>query len=501
MASSSSLASATADPAALAPRPSHPSPPCLSSPTAIQPELITNEAFSKTWVLPPRKKPGRKATNDVPPTVSSPFLTPACDKMLMILTKKRQAQNRAAQKAFRDRKIMKMNELEQENANLRDRLDRMEAEIAALRAAIADPSFGTLSRPVRRDIEFRGGEGTQLASPAASAEVNCETCVVGKDCACINVADAAEIGPTGSTEIREERCGLCSKDSCICEDLGIRERSSSRSGTMPAESSPPHGTKRKRSRRSSPLLPTSEPFPNEIDFTTAFLNNSLPSSNIGAGSDVSTAGCGFCNEATLCVCWPNTLPPLQADSVAITPRSQSEALRRNGEHKQKVDVGLSGDPAQVVRSPRAIARVNGECIGVPGTCLQCQSDPVSTLFCQTLSKKLETPISSIRLPPRPTERPLLSSSSFDHSRDTPPFSSFSSSSRRPTSPDSSPDDVRDTYLPCSAVYRTLSRHRNFNKMSLEVIVGGLAKGEHRGMEFSVDGVEGVLKRMDQRESE
>ena len=32
-------------------------------------EVITNGAFSKTWVLPPRKKPGRKAANDAPPTV------------------------------------------------------------------------------------------------------------------------------------------------------------------------------------------------------------------------------------------------------------------------------------------------------------------------------------------------------------------------------------------------------------------------------------------------
>jgi hypothetical protein len=33
-------------------------------------------------------------------------------------------------------------------------------------------------------------------------------------------------------------------------------------------------------------------------------------------------------------------------------------------------------------------------------------------------------------------------------------------------------------------------------MSLEVIVNGLASGEHRGMEFSVGGVYGVLKEMD-----
>jgi hypothetical protein len=86
---------------------------------------------------------------------------------------------------------------------------------------------------------------------------------------------------------------------------------------------------------------------------------------------------------------------------------------------------------------------------------------MSTLFCQTLSRKLETPISDVR---------------------------------------SMINDVEDvdnrTYLPCSAVYQTISRHQNFNKMSLEVIVNGLAKGEHRGMEFAVGGIQGVLREMD-----
>ena len=107
---------------------------------------------------------------------------------------------------------------------------------------------------------------------------------------------------------------------------------------------------------------------------------------------------------------------------------------------------------------------------------------MSTLFCQTLSKKLETPVSSIRDPPRPTERP----------DSVPPTSSLDASGADGSS-------RTDTYLPCSAVYQTLSRHRNFNKMSLEVIVDGLARGEHRGMEFAVDGVEGVLRRMDTEE--
>ena len=59
----------------LAPRPSHTSPLNVLPLSSVAPNesvmsVIQNSAFSKTWVLPPRKKPGRKAASDVPPTVS-----------------------------------------------------------------------------------------------------------------------------------------------------------------------------------------------------------------------------------------------------------------------------------------------------------------------------------------------------------------------------------------------------------------------------------------------
>jgi hypothetical protein len=65
----------------LAPRPTFPDTPSTSPPSPeplddqIFPTVISNGAFSKTWVLPPRKKPGRKAANDVPPTVLFSCLT------------------------------------------------------------------------------------------------------------------------------------------------------------------------------------------------------------------------------------------------------------------------------------------------------------------------------------------------------------------------------------------------------------------------------------------
>ena len=50
---------------------------------------------SKEWVVPPRPKPGRKPATDTPPT-------------------KRKAQNRAAQRAFRERRAARVGELEEQ---------------------------------------------------------------------------------------------------------------------------------------------------------------------------------------------------------------------------------------------------------------------------------------------------------------------------------------------------------------------------------------------------
>ncbi|KAL2163021.1 hypothetical protein VTH06DRAFT_6857 [Thermothelomyces fergusii] len=61
--------------------------------SAPQPKTVS--MTSKEWVIPPRPKPGRKPATDTPPT-------------------KRKAQNRAAQRAFRERRAARVGELEEQ---------------------------------------------------------------------------------------------------------------------------------------------------------------------------------------------------------------------------------------------------------------------------------------------------------------------------------------------------------------------------------------------------
>ncbi|KAI1812769.1 hypothetical protein GGS20DRAFT_578064 [Poronia punctata] len=65
---------------------------------------------SKEWVIPPRPKPGRKPATDTPPT-------------------KRKAQNRAAQRAFRERRAARVGELEEELEEQREEYERAQQQL------------------------------------------------------------------------------------------------------------------------------------------------------------------------------------------------------------------------------------------------------------------------------------------------------------------------------------------------------------------------------------
>ncbi|KXJ93502.1 hypothetical protein Micbo1qcDRAFT_161518 [Microdochium bolleyi] len=80
---------------------------------------------SREWVIPPRPKPGRKPATDTPPT-------------------KRKAQNRAAQRAFRERRAARVGELEEQLADqvqehektqqeMHDHIGSLESEVQHLR--------------------------------------------------------------------------------------------------------------------------------------------------------------------------------------------------------------------------------------------------------------------------------------------------------------------------------------------------------------------------------
>ncbi|KAI1113256.1 hypothetical protein F5Y14DRAFT_441962 [Nemania sp. NC0429] len=106
---------------------------------------------SKEWVIPPRPKPGRKPATDTPPT-------------------KRKAQNRAAQRAFRERRAARVGELEEELEEQREeheriqqqlhrQVERLNAEVDSLRG-----QNGALMETLEKERAERAATASELES-------------------------------------------------------------------------------------------------------------------------------------------------------------------------------------------------------------------------------------------------------------------------------------------------------------------------------------------------
>ncbi|KAI1193428.1 hypothetical protein F5X97DRAFT_336786 [Nemania serpens] len=106
---------------------------------------------SKEWVIPPRPKPGRKPATDTPPT-------------------KRKAQNRAAQRAFRERRAARVSELEEEleeqreehehiQQQLHHQIDGLNAEVDSLRG-----QYGALKDILEKERAERVAVANELES-------------------------------------------------------------------------------------------------------------------------------------------------------------------------------------------------------------------------------------------------------------------------------------------------------------------------------------------------
>ncbi|KAK4197687.1 hypothetical protein QBC40DRAFT_101074 [Triangularia verruculosa] len=84
--------------------------PGVNSPGSSVSQPMALSMTSKEWVIPPRPKPGRKPATDTPPT-------------------KRKAQNRAAQRAFRERRAARVGELEEQLDEQKEEHERVVQEL------------------------------------------------------------------------------------------------------------------------------------------------------------------------------------------------------------------------------------------------------------------------------------------------------------------------------------------------------------------------------------
>ena len=369
--------------------------------------------ISKNWVLPPRNKPGRKAALEKPPT-------------------KRQEQNRAAQKAFRERKAARVGELERENSELRGYIDMLRTQldqsvkhVRYLTSIVAQQQSNRKvvkqkrnnnSSDVTLEAKTEHPPSPNSLSNEPSREENKET-KTSNTSAKTKPVKTTVVTPTLTEAIplrrkrkprepdnsasNEQNCSFCLKSSgCLCRDLGLGTPPDSGSGDSTAECMVSTSKKQKIK---------------ELDFTSS----SIPGKPISVSfSGEITDDCGFCSSGGPCVC-----------------REEHDVVNRQY-NPPKIDV----DNMRTC---------------IPGGCSQCLTDPTGKKFCRSMADKVH------------------------------------SSSCTQEVNYSAPGTPHSLVLP--AVYRTLSSHKAFESASMEQIIEALvpksrndAENGQNGMVFDVD---------------
>ncbi|RMZ92045.1 hypothetical protein DV736_g687, partial [Chaetothyriales sp. CBS 134916] len=199
--------------------------PASASPVGSPPPTSASTLLSltsKEWIVPPRPKPGRKPATDTPPS-------------------RRKAQNRAAQRAFRERRAARVSELEEHLKQVEDENDKEQDE---LRVHITR---------LENDLE-------QCTS------VGCGKCTLESHCQCIDDAFNAMGGSNTASSDKRSR------------SPASRHEPEKRIKTEPQDSL-------------------------EVDFTAMYskpLSQSL--SEQTSPTSAIADPCGFCSDSTPCIC-------------------------------------------------------------------------------------------------------------------------------------------------------------------------------------------------------
>lgn len=391
----------------------------MPSPSQVQtPSIFTN----KEWVVPPRPKPGRKPAADTPPT-------------------KRKAQNRAAQRAFRERRAARVGELEEqmqqieednekERGSLQSRIQQLEAEVdRCSRLAVSwstkyQEIVGELSdeRKLREEAEER-------ITSAGDAKFGDNVVPLrprnDRHKPIPETSRSSIEAPVAPQEDAPIGCGKCTIDThceCIERAFELSDMQDVSTSTFKRPHSPFSGVDSKRNCHSLAAEYKPEEEESEIDFTEHFSTKRVPAPTSASSNSLTAMtaldSCGFCQDGTACICAEMAAEEKQSNSSPDNLTFQS--------------------PAKMLKPSE------NPCANGPGSCQQCRSDSNSTFFCKSLAASRN----NLRSQPPPAQPADV---------DTPQSTSISHGPREQA--------ITGISLSCADAYATLSRHPAYERAS------------------------------------
>ena len=474
---------------ALAPQPISPASPQGMSSPALSP-TTGSSLVAREWVIPPRPKPGRKPATDTPPT-------------------KRKAQNRAAQRAFRERRAAKVGELEAQMDEMeREHEDAVEAlhmqmeELERkldqrLRDAVVayENDLKNLGQELTTwKIRSQDLEGLVLDERRKRANVEKDLEAVKSGSAPVNSMDSkgGDNDETGQEMLDAQQayqtppeipigCGRCtpfSRCQCAEEVFGMPTGSGIDDASAPKRAlSPPISQEEPSKRVKQEGHPEGEQSL-ETDFTN-FHPPQLPFTTSTSSMDNLTATtavarplepCGFCQDGSACLCAELAAGQSQLTEEATQFPSQDTPAPTS-----------SNQPIALHPIKDSSSSISG-CSSNPGTCTKCRSDATSTLLCKTLNATQPSALQSISSDAQSSEPCPLGAACCRVSKtianlpSTHNASSFSSTilpsstlgSLQPSQSQGQIQAITGPTISCADAFTTLSRHPAFERASKDL---------------------------------
>jgi hypothetical protein len=457
---------------------------------------ITKIVMSKEWVLPPRPKPGRKPCDDIP-------------------NSKRKAQNRAAQRAFRERRANRVSELEEQIMGMeRDR---------SIQEGILNNLIKTLkneNNQLKLENETLKTKNYELL---LKLNLNLDENTDNKSS---DNGDNGDNNNNNNNNNNNVTHTIKSKITLLESLLNFesqraiplkRKKNNSpereidftnafsfkKQRKIPILNASSHNdiTKNKEKKRSphiinndssllsistvdNNILSTStstSPSPSQYLSSISFVkktseintNTKLNPMNI----NIPFESCGFCSDDTPCVC---------KEIADEEEKDIKDAKLKTEIEKKELELILELTKSANDEDISQVIKCNGD----PGTCLQCRNDPLSTLFCKTVADKSN-------------KQEKIKTANFNEFK-LPNFNSIiNASSSSPLGDYKLPsleslnfgvyNDGKKQFVPCADAYKTISNHLDVRNIGINNITNNL---QTKGMFVEVGSVVSCLRELD-----
>lgn len=470
--------------------------PRMKTITPIQSDIndkpIKKIVMSKEWVLPPRPKPGRKPCEDIP-------------------SSKRKAQNRAAQRAFRERRANRVSELEEKimgierersinDGILKDKIKNLQRENEILMME----NKRIKSENARLLTQMNNSKNNENDKKQNSITFDSLFNLVPQAAVPLRKRKSSEksVSPTDEIDFTNSFTVKKQRKMPILNDVF---KSNSNSNSNLSISSMNSFSKKNESmitlnslsslshNNSSSSIDTANI--NNINNTNTTITNTTTINN-NNNNNIPFESCGFCSDDTPCVCreietehqllQQREIRKIQENKKADKEREQEENQKKRERKKSLMDLEIEKKEKELIMELTKNIKNEDlsqiiECNEDPGTCLQCKSDPLSTQFCKTIAEKSNNinkgtnkDISTIQLP-------SIDKNSILNRNSLPSLTSLKL------------DEPGKTFIPCADAYKTISNHLSIRNVGINNITNNL---QTRGMFVEVGSVVSCLRELD-----